>query len=65
VRYRPFLLVLAAGKAASSLSALGFYALDRDVFAYLVNFVVDGLLVGVALWLWMLAGRAGELAAPS
>jgi hypothetical protein len=65
VRYRPLLLVLAAGKAASSLSALGFYAFDRDVFAYLVNFIVDGMLVGVALWLWMLAGRTAEPAAPS
>jgi hypothetical protein len=65
VRYRPLLLVLAAGKAASSLSTLAFYAFDRDVFAYLVNFVVDGLLVGVALLLWVLAGRAAEPAAPS
>jgi hypothetical protein len=65
VRYRPLLLVLAAGKVASSLSALAFYALDRDVFAYLVNFIVDGFLVGVALWLWALAGRAAEPAAPS
>jgi hypothetical protein len=65
VRYRPLLLVLAAGKAASSLAALGFYLFDDDVFAYLLNFVVDGLLVGVALWLWSLAGRVGEPAAPS
>jgi hypothetical protein len=65
VRYRPLLLVLAAGKAASSLAALGFYLFDDDVFAYLLNFVVDGLLVGVALWLWSLAGRIGEPAAPS
>jgi hypothetical protein len=65
VRYRPLLLVLAAGKAASSVSALGYYTFERDVFAYLVNFVVDGMLVGVALWLWMLAGHAGEPAAPS
>jgi len=64
-RYRPFLLVLAAGKAASSLASLGFYAFSSDVFAYLLNFIVDGLLVGVALWLWTLAGRAGEPAAPS
>ena len=64
VRYRPLLLVLAAGKAASSLSALGFYAFSSQVFAYLVNFIVDASLVGVALWLWALAGRAGEPAAP-
>jgi hypothetical protein len=65
VRYRPLLLVLAAGKAASSLAALGFYLFDDDVFAYLLNFVVDGFLVLVALWLWSLAGRIGEPAAPS
>lgn len=64
-RYRPLLLVLAAGKAASSLAALGFYAFDADVFAYLLNFLVDGLLVGVALFLWSLAGRVGPPAAPA
>jgi hypothetical protein len=64
-RYRPFLLVLAAGKAASSLSALGFFVYDSDVFIYLLNFIVDGLLVGVALLLWSIAGRIGEPAAPS
>jgi hypothetical protein len=65
VRYRPLLLVLAVGKAASSLAALGFYVFDSDVFAYLLNFIVDGALVGVALYLWSLAGRVGEPAAPS
>jgi hypothetical protein len=65
VRFRPLLLVLAAGKAASSLAALGFYLFDDDVFAYLLNFLVDGLLVGVALVLWSLAGRVGAPAAPS
>ena len=65
VRYRPLLLVLAAGKAASSLTALGFYLFDDDVFAYLLNFLVDGFLVGVALLLWALAGRVGAPAAPS
>jgi hypothetical protein len=65
VRYRPLLLVLAAGKAASSLAALGFYVFDDDVFAYLLNFIVDASLVGAALWLWTLAGRVGAPAAPS
>lgn len=64
VRYRPLLLVLAAGKAASSLASLGFYLFDQDVFAYLLNFAVDGLLALAALWLWSLAGRAGRHAAP-
>jgi hypothetical protein len=57
VRYRPLLLLLAAGKTASSLASLGFYLFDDDVFAYLLNFLVDGSLVLVALWLWSLIGR--------
>jgi hypothetical protein len=57
VRYRPLLLLLAAGKTASSLASLGFYLFDEDVFAYLLNFLVDGSLVLVALWLWSLIGR--------
>ena len=65
VRYRPLLLVLAAGKTASSLAALGFYVFDSDVFIYLLNFIVDGFLAVVALFLWSVAGRIGEPAAPS
>lgn len=65
VRYRPLLLVLAAGKAASSLAALGFYLFDQDVFAYLLNFLVDGFLVGAALLLWSVAGRVNAPAAPT
>jgi hypothetical protein len=57
VRYRPLLLLLAAGKTASSLASLGFYLFDDDVFAYLLNFLIDGSLVLVALWLWSLIGR--------
>ena len=57
VRYRPLLLLLAAAKTASSLAALGFYLFDEHVFIYLLNFLVDGSLVLVALWLWSLAGR--------
>ena len=64
VRYRPLLLVLATGKAASSLAALGFYVFDSDVFIYLLNFIVDGFLVGVSLLLWRIAGQVGEPAAP-
>ena len=64
VRYRPFLLVLAAGKTASSLAALGFYVFDSDVFIYLLNFLVDGFLALSALWLWSLAGRVTPPAAP-
>jgi hypothetical protein len=63
VRHRPMLLVLVAGKAASSLAALGFYLFDDDVFIYLLNFLVDGYLAINVLVLWRLAGRV-EAAAP-
>jgi hypothetical protein len=63
VRYRPMLLALAAGKAASSITSLVFFAQD-DVFAYLLNGIVDGSLVGASLLLWSLAGRVGPPAAP-
>ena len=63
-RYRPLLLVLAAGKAASSLAAGVFY-LEHDVFIYLLNFVVDGSLVLTVLACWVLAGRVeAEAGAP-
>ena len=57
VRYRPLLLVLAAGKTASSLGSLGFFVFDQDVFIYLLNFLVDGFLALAALWLWSLSGK--------
>lgn len=57
VRYRPLLLVLAAGKAASSLAAGAYFLFDENVFAYLLNFIVDGGLVVIALACWSLAGR--------
>ena len=63
VRYRPMLLVLAAGKAASSITSLVFYFQD-DVFVYLLNGIVDGSLVGASLLLYSLAGRIGAPAAP-
>ena len=62
-RFRPLLLVLAAGKAASSLAALGSYVADDDVFIYLLNFVVDGSLVLTALGCWWLAGRVERVPA--
>ncbi|MEX2447978.1 MAG: hypothetical protein WD404_04445 [Solirubrobacterales bacterium] len=64
VRYRPILLVLAAGKTASSLASLGFFVFDQDVFVYLLNFLVDGFLALAALWLWSLAGRVGRRPSP-
>ncbi len=57
VRYRPLVLLLAVGKTASSLASLGFYLFDDDVFAYLLNFLVDGSLALLAFWLWILIGR--------
>ena len=57
VRYRPLLLVLAAGKVASSLTTGWFFFFDDDVFVYLLNFLVDGSLVGTSLLCWSLAGR--------
>lgn len=54
-RYRPFLLVLAAGKAASSLAAGAFYVFHDDVFIYLLNFLVDGSLVAVVLGCWVVS----------
>jgi len=42
---RPLLLVLAAGKAASSLTCLLFYLFSLDAFGYLLNFLVDGSIV--------------------
>ena len=64
VRYRPLLLVLAGGKTASSLGSLAFFLFDERVFAYLLNFLVDGFLAIASLWLWALAGRVGRPAAP-
>jgi hypothetical protein len=64
VRYRPLMPVLAAGKTASSLGSLAFFVIQDQVFIYLLNFVVDGFLALLALWLWVLAGRVGRPAAP-
>ncbi len=64
VRYRPLLLVLAAGKTASSLGSLPSSSIQEQVFIYLLNFLVDGFLALLALYLWMLAGRVGRPAAP-
>jgi hypothetical protein len=63
VRYRPMLLALAAGKAASSITSWIFF-IEDDVFAYLLNGIVDGFLVFASLLLWSLAGRVGSPTAP-
>jgi nitric oxide reductase large subunit len=64
VRYRPLLLVLAAGKTASSLGTLAFFLIDEPFFVLLLNFLVDGFLALLALWLWVLAGRIGRPVEP-
>jgi len=64
VRYRPLLLVLAAGKTASSLASLAFFLVGEHVFIYLLNFLVDGSLALLALWLWSLSGRVERSPAP-
>jgi hypothetical protein len=57
VRYRALLLILVIAKASSSLAALAFYLWDSNVFVYLTNFVVDGLLAVLALVCWRVAGN--------
>jgi nitric oxide reductase large subunit len=64
VRYRPLLLVLAVGKMASSLGSLAFFLIQENVFIYLLNFLVDGFLALLALWLWSLSGRIDRPASP-
>lgn len=64
VRYRALILVLAVGKTASSLGSLAFFAIQDQVFIYLLNFLVDGFLALFALWLWLIAGRIGRPADP-
>jgi nitric oxide reductase large subunit len=64
VRYRVLILILAIGKTASSLAALAFFLIQEQVFIYLLNFLVDGFLALLALWLWALAGRVGRPVEP-
>jgi nitric oxide reductase large subunit len=64
VRYRPLLLVLAVGKTASSLGTLVFFLIQGHVFINLLNFLVDGYLAAMALWLWSLVGRIGRPVEP-
>jgi hypothetical protein len=64
-RYRPFLLVLAAGKAASSLAAGAFFVLHSNVFIYLLNFLVDGSLVITVLGCWVISAPLERRVAPT
>ena len=40
-----FLILLALGKLSSSLTALGFYFVDRAALLYLATFIIDGAIV--------------------
>lgn len=51
-RYRHLLPILAAGKAASSLTCLLYYGLSLAAFPYLANFFIDGSITLVVLWIW-------------
>ena len=64
-RYRPFLLVLAAGKAASSLAAGAFFVFGDNVFIYLLNFLVDGSLVLTVLGCWVVSAPLEQAVAPT
>lgn len=44
------LMMLAIGKASSSLGALLFYWIESPQFLYLLNFIVDGALALIVLW---------------
>ena len=62
---RPYLALLFAGKAASSLAALHAYRTVSPAFPYLANFLVDGTIaIGVA-WIWVAAPRLAAAATGS
>jgi hypothetical protein len=52
---RGLMLILALGKASSSLTSLAFFLLDSQAFIYLLNFIVDGSLVLLVAgcWWWL------------
>ena len=52
VANRGLMLILALGKASSSLTSLAFFLTDSPVFIYLLNFVVDGSLALLVLGCW-------------
>ncbi len=54
---RELILLLALGKATSSLTSLFFFLSAAPVFIYLLNFVLDGLLTLLALICWQQAGE--------
>lgn len=54
---RRLMLLLALGKASSSLTSLAFFLTDSPVFIYLLNFTVDGSLVLLVLGCWWRVGK--------
>jgi len=57
---RTMMLLLALGKATSSLTSLWFFLTDAPVFIYLLNFIVDGSLTILVLGCWWWVGRERE-----
>lgn len=51
-RNRGLMLILALGKASSSLTSLMFFLVDSPVFIYLLNFAVDASLALLVLGCW-------------
>jgi len=54
---RGLMLLLAFGKASSSLTSLAFFLSDSPVFIYLLNSAVDGLLALLVLGCWWWIGK--------
>lgn len=62
---RPYLALLFAGKASSSLGALAAYHGVAPAFPYLANFLVDGAIAAGVAGIWLAAPQlAAELHAP-
>ncbi|MFN8543780.1 MAG: hypothetical protein U0807_06200 [Candidatus Binatia bacterium] len=55
--------ILAAGKATSSLTCLGYFAVTSPAFIYLVNALVDGSLALLVLGTWAVVQVTGEAGA--
>ena len=55
--------ILAAGKATSSLTCLGYFVASSPAFVYLANFLVDGSLALLVIGAWAVARAAGDAGA--
>jgi hypothetical protein len=54
--------ILAAGKATSSLTCLGYFLLSMPAFVYFLNFLVDGSIAVTVLGGWAVVSLSGEQA---